>query len=198
MASPWDEGDRLAQLRKLWKQRLPVGVIADRLNVSVAAVTSKSRREGLDRRENPSMPRLPKLGDTLPQIIGRRTPGRKKTLPPLDSVQNVVQEPSAKIVILRSRPSAVGQCCWPINNGRPWRYCDDPTVPGHHYCARHRKISRDGRAAATDEGHAPSEVAAAGGAQHNRHRDTQPNASESSNDAKEQTPHAAIQALAAD
>jgi GcrA cell cycle regulator len=39
-----------------------------------------------------------------------------------------------------STPASVGhvtECCFPLNDGRPWRFCCEPTEPGKPYCAKH-------------------------------------------------------------
>lgn len=150
--SPWDDRERVRQLHRLWHDGLGVSVIAGRLGVTVGAVTSKSRREGLPRRDNPTTPRLPRLPDKLPQVVGRRMPSPKVTLPVLESLKGLpVQSTSAM-------PSRNRFCCWPVTDGRPWRYCEAPT-DGRTYCAKHLFVARFGSGGKASEQDA-SDIAA--------------------------------------
>lgn len=35
----------------------------------------------------------------------------------------------------------VSECAWPLNDGRPWRFCCQPTIPGRPYCDAHHQES---------------------------------------------------------
>lgn len=60
--------------------------------------------------------------------------------------QQVIQEPPARAPV----PSAVRRgtrplsdaCQWPLSDGKPWRFCDDPAVaPGTPFCATHAALA---------------------------------------------------------
>lgn len=151
MQSPWEDESKVQQLRELWEppNAFPVGEIAKLMKMSRGAVTSKAHRIGLEPRRNPAGLRMPKLTDHLPLILGRRGPCARATLETLESVADVVALP-LPVVALRSVPGRIAECCWPLSEGRPWRFCEAPTVPGNRYCATHLRVSMHGQGKATE------------------------------------------------
>jgi hypothetical protein len=50
-------------------------------------------------------------------------------------------QPRALPPVARQRPGAVEPCCFVTSEGKPWRYCDAPSLAGKVYCAEHYEMS---------------------------------------------------------
>jgi len=134
-----------ARLRVLWAEGLGTKQIGAELGVSKNSIIGKARRLGLAPRPNPvgvhpghplpaprprpvPLPRMDrpvvvrKLEPQQACALGRRPPAPPPPQPP--------QPPSAP-------HAGVEQCQYPLNDGRPWRFCGAPAVPGRPYCAAH-------------------------------------------------------------
>lgn len=107
----WTEADH-ATLRKLWAQGLSGRHIAPHLtgNFSKAAIYKRARKLGLPLRE------------------GIRT-GRPQKAVPAPSVAHV--EPLGVVLLERTG------CAWPVNNGNPYRFCNDTRKSQSSYCQIH-------------------------------------------------------------
>ena len=40
------------------------------------------------------------------------------------------------------------ECCFPLTDGKPWKFCGDPTTAGKDYCASHLQVMYPKRASA--------------------------------------------------
>lgn len=149
----WDDGTFLAKFRRLWADKtLSTAEIGRRLGVSKSAVCGKAGRLNLPRRDSPIKER------NLDSVLHRRPGGagryrermKAAALPLLTSEQSEVADiPDAtpKPVMVKPKPivaapvfiGRVSECCWPTSEGRPWRFCGAPTIPGKDYCADHHK-----------------------------------------------------------
>lgn len=133
-----DWGDEmLAELDRLWGEGHSTAEIGRRLHVSKNAVVGKSKRMGLERRASPIILSSAEHKTRVARVYG-------STLPPLRSeivTPEIVPmaKPARKIEV--ARPSVVvGSCQWPLNDGRPWKFCEAPVfVFGKPYCAKHSR-----------------------------------------------------------
>lgn len=152
----------ILRLRALWAEGYSTTEIGRRLGCSKNAAIGKARRLGLPERPSP----IRRGGERkAPTPYVRRTP--VPTLPPLASdAAPVVATPIAwpaslaavapaiaGVAVLPVRtslpapqpvqappvPGKVPHCLWPMNDGRPWRFCGDPTKAGSVYCGTHDK-----------------------------------------------------------
>jgi len=171
IASPdveWSE-EEIQKLRQLWDEGYSSSVIGRRLGRSKNSIVGKVRRAGLPARPSPLKtqldPTLARAKDYLRRSIQRqRTRG---TLPPLPSVTAIspfgLIKPTEFIAkpMITPKPRAepkpkpkpqspwaipkpsgqVAPCCWPLNNGRPWRFCGGPSAPGKPYCDEHCAVA---------------------------------------------------------
>jgi GcrA cell cycle regulator len=156
MSGPWDAAT-IQRLRDLWDEGHSTAEIGRRMGISKNAVVGKAHRLDLPPRPSP----IPRGGERkAPTPYVRRTP--VPTLPPLASdAAPVVATPIAwpaslaiaGVAVLPVRtslpapqpvqappvPGKVPHCLWPMNDGRPWRFCGDPTKAGSVYCGTHDK-----------------------------------------------------------
>lgn len=131
----WDD-ENIARLECLWREGLPTNEIARRMGVSKNAIVGKAHRLDLPSRPTPIIrdgrPNLSK-----PKDKPRRSP--RQTLPPLPvhpsipSVPKYVAPPPPKLI------GRVSQCCYVLNDNKPWKFCDDPTLPGKTMCNEHHQ-----------------------------------------------------------
>jgi GcrA cell cycle regulator len=136
---PWTD-EQITLLIRLWGDGMPVLEMAERLGVTVAAITGKVHRLGLTKRQA-STRRRPDGQACLnqnPQVNGRRVAPRV-TLEPLLSAPVPPPRPALGDRF-RIPAGCVGACCWPTTDRRPWLFCEAPTVPGKPFCADHAKI----------------------------------------------------------
>ena len=128
------------RLTKLWADGMSQSEIGVQLGVSKSAIGGKIHRLDLPRRPNPAgtgrshqKKRPPGAGrdhhgaaddpDAKPMRAEDRRPPEAPT-----------ERPGVDLPRLFPRLS---ECAWPMNNGKPWRSCGDPVVPGKPYCAKH-------------------------------------------------------------
>jgi GcrA cell cycle regulator len=128
--SDWNEHLE-SRLRVLWNEGLSTAEIGRRLGLSKNAVVGKAHRIGLFRKSpiirsaEPKEPRPP-----------RRKP-EAQTLEALTSLTVLAAEPPKPIE--RRRRSGMS-CQFPLNDRRPWRFCEEPTEGPSPYCLRHHRI----------------------------------------------------------
>jgi len=136
----WATEHALALLRKLWGEGKSVREIAQQIGVSRGAVVAKVHRIGLPGRPSP-IQRSPEaqaaraserlrraavarvMGEQWPRARDQR-PSLPKPLPAVEPVPRGKSEP----------------CCWVMvegGRGKPWLYCDAPSLPGKPLCAVH-------------------------------------------------------------
>lgn len=130
--------ETVTQLRELWPLGLSHAVMAERLGVSKNAISGKAHRIGLPPRINPAFPTVP------PGTRGERS--HKAPEPegkPLLAIDRKPPEApkSRPGVALPQLYQPVRECAWPLNSGRPWKFCEAPTVPGRMYCGDHCKAA---------------------------------------------------------
>ncbi|MCL2427933.1 MAG: GcrA family cell cycle regulator [Alphaproteobacteria bacterium] len=153
----WTE-DTISRLRALWSDGHSTAEIGRRLGISKNAVVGKAHRLDLPARPSPIRRDGPRLG---PRPGPRRVAG--PTLPPLPSAERPAPaiamapgrtEPRTPIppplanppraLPLPSRPyGRTVACCWPIGEPgtKEFRFCDEISVPGKPYCARHVQLA---------------------------------------------------------
>lgn len=152
-----------ARLRALWAEGLSNVAIAQRMGRAKNSIVGRSHRLQLPSRPSPIIrgaepapPRPQRInnprgsqaapGDTLSQLIPavvlpatRMTTGGREVA--MDTRRDAVRGPT--LATTQGKPAAFGavgaarQCQWITNDGRPWRFCDAPSVPGRSWCAHH-------------------------------------------------------------
>lgn len=148
-------------LRKGWADGDLITVIGDKLGTSKGSVIGRVGRLGLERRDDPTRVRA-SVATTKKSSRPIRTPP-KNTLQPLasalaaavtDAPVPAASEPAiphpkpatVKVVAepkpAKQTPAAAPvspalsrQCQWPLTNGRPWKFCDEPCA--RLYCDKH-------------------------------------------------------------
>jgi len=58
-------------------------------------------------------------------------PGVKTEPVPIEKIRAVMPVSTVRIP----------ECCWPINDSYPWRFCDAPASSGRSYCPEHMKLA---------------------------------------------------------
>jgi hypothetical protein len=143
----WMTETALAQARVWWDEGMVGSEIARRLGVTTNAfLGKKSRIPGWPKRPSPIKPRL---GGPLPRVPSlknaseeRRMLGAaplKSTLEP-QQVASLGRRPAkAAEVKAPANPvfSVFRDCQFPLNDGRPWRFCEAATKLGSAYCPTH-------------------------------------------------------------
>lgn len=124
--NPWSE-EAVATLKRLREQNKPYSVIASVLGVSVRAVTGKVDRLGLPPRDTSQSAAFARWGDR--KAKGRPTP---------PSFPAPVPEPHMTPVGLMDRTG----CAWPVNDGGPYLFCNQPRQENSDYCTHHFQRSR--------------------------------------------------------
>lgn len=109
------------RLRQLWFTDLTTRAIATLMGRTKNMIVGKARRLGLPGRPNPIVRN------------GERRPPRPARAPKLTLVKPV---PVPPIVLPR-----ISECCFPLNDRRPWRLCCEPASPDRPYCARHCAVA---------------------------------------------------------
>ena len=156
VASVWDDPALVQRLHDLWIDGHSTAKIGRILGVSKNAVISKARREGLQGRPSPIVPKGEKKADRvqpLPVSICTLPPMASEAVAPLIDLALIIltppQKPIEPVVMLQAhqpiplaKPARAGQtppCCWPIGHPRTkgFRFCDAPSVPGRPYCMPH-------------------------------------------------------------
>lgn len=129
MSSPRADQARIAQLRQLldeggrsWAQ------MGKLMGCSKNAIAGLIRRHVYGRQNGF---KNPALKDAPP-----RKPYSRKKRPPV-----VVKLPVPVVRLPPPPPVPVGECQWPVNNRRPWRFCEAVTEPGLPYCDAHCLIA---------------------------------------------------------
>jgi len=84
-----------------------------------APAAEKPRRKSHRHKRHPSGVESHRLGN---HVVPR------DTLPPL--------APAPAAAPVAPRPSR-HDCAWPLNDGKPWRFCEAPSVQGRPFCAAH-------------------------------------------------------------
>lgn len=123
----WTEG-QIARLVEL-HQTLSSAEIGLRLGMSKNAVVSKRRRLGLPAREAP-----PAADTKARQHI--------RTRPPVPTLASLVAIVTVPVAPERPEPRVVTRtaCQYPMNDSRPWRFCEAVSQLGSVYCAKHHSI----------------------------------------------------------
>ena len=143
--------EREERLRELWDEGLSSAAIGRELGVSKNAVVGKAHRMNLPDRPSPILPK----GSGRPRGVSMRRPP-PAPLPLLSSI--VAQKPAIAPLEVAKRPPVIrpprpphdpvqplpagriGQCAYVTSEGKPHRYCDDPTLPGNVYCRVHYEL----------------------------------------------------------
>ena len=127
----WTEG-MIARLRELNSdQTLSRAEIGRRLGVSKNAVVGKARRLDLPSRPSPiKRPDTPRKAQ--PRRVGAHVP-TLKTLTSIVVALAPVERPEPRVVVRTS-------CQYPLNSGRPWRFCEAVSQRGSVYCREHHQL----------------------------------------------------------
>jgi len=128
---PFWTDDRVKELSILWAEGFTARQIEARLGApSRNAVLGKAHRLGLPARPKPE-PKKPKpKGKNI--YFGTGFHRRPKLATPPSMPKPVPLPPVVKPVPLHERTG----CCFPVNNGKPYLFCNEPTE-AHSYCAYH-------------------------------------------------------------
>jgi GcrA cell cycle regulator len=164
----WDEG-AIQCLRSLWADGLSSAAIGRRMGRSKNSIVGKAHRLDLPGRPDPIArdgivkPRIHRThragAVTLPLfdrwcaqcggLLGiEQARFCTVTCDLLFIAANrpITRQPRApkterKIIEPAPAVGATGECCFPLNDGRPWRFCCEPTEPGKPYCTKHWKAT---------------------------------------------------------
>lgn len=145
----WSKGEMITTLRQLWAQTKPqlsAREIGERMGVSKCAVVGKVHRLDLPPRPSPILKRG--HGETPPRADRRKIRSRAITLPSMEAPLAISPSPGksmpAKPKIappVKAPPpmlyGRVTQCSYPLTDGKPWKFCDEATVPGKAMCEKH-------------------------------------------------------------
>ena len=124
----WTEG-MIARLRELNSdQTLSRAEIGRRLGVSKNAVMGKARRLGLPSRPRPINP----SGQPRKHVRTRPAVPTLASLIALVTVPAVPERPEPRFMVRTS-------CQYPLNSGRPWRFCEADAQRGSVYCPEHHR-----------------------------------------------------------
>lgn len=133
--------ERVAQLRTLWAEGVPVVAIGQRMGISKNAIVGKAHRLHLTARQSP----IKAVRERQAAGVVRRVTG--PTLPPLAAlgVEEVPAQASAPVVpVAVVRIARTAQpCCWPIGEPgtKAFRFCEAAGEPGRSYCAAHCAVA---------------------------------------------------------
>lgn len=126
--SPWPERD--PELTQLWNEgELSTKQIGEKMNLTKNCIVGRAHRIGLPNKGSP--------------IKRAAVPGQPKAPPPCP-----LREKPAPLLSCFVPPVPVGKvqpCCWVTSSGRPWLYCDEPSIPGKVYCQSHQDVAYVGR-----------------------------------------------------
>lgn len=148
MIEEWTDKDETL-LRELITQDLSASQIAARLTFPLSrnAVIGKIRRLGLRLNRAQSEQRKPKQFKKKKPPATRSRQSAPELPPP--HVPYVPREPAP--VLPPTEDCQPSQCCWPVNDGRPWLYCGNPSQPGRRrngrrrdYCEAHERLRVNG------------------------------------------------------
>ena len=133
----WDETS-IAQITRLWELGLSATEIGQEMGATKNSIIGKAHRLGLPSRPSPI------ALSAAPSKRRAKAERRAKLVPPA-SILNIVFAPapvvSAPPVVLRTEVRPLAPCCWPLNDARPWRFCDAPCGLGRSYCAEHFRVA---------------------------------------------------------
>ena len=135
----------IGRLRELWDEGHSAQQIGNHMGVSKNSILGKVHR--LDLPPRPSPIRVKGSGAQP----GRSVPRPQSTLAPLPSMAHQTRpQPVLAPLVALARPAQrqpsrppnpkptrerFGKCCRPINDGRPWKYCEKPIETlGRQYC----------------------------------------------------------------
>lgn len=133
----------LALARRLWDEDVPLRSIGARVGCSKNAVAGYAHRNGWPARESPIG--RGREGWTPKPATTPRAPERShhKAAPKVPRAPRPLALASAKTVLpkpvapLALPAPAFRACQWPLTDGRPWRFCEAPTVRGTAWCSEH-------------------------------------------------------------
>ena len=122
----WDD-EKLAELKKLWKEGVSISRIGEALGCSRNAVAGKIHRLGLPKRQSPIKGFISGSG-------GKER--RKKVLKTPDILDR--KDIPLKLV-LRKINWSHNKCSWPIGDPKStkFKFCGDEVVSGKPYCNTH-------------------------------------------------------------
>ena len=112
------------------------------------AIIGKITRLGLSTPNNPA-PKQPKPQQrSVNWARPKKTARRPQSLPPPIDVSAMLEgetetQSNTHHPTLEERRS--DQCCWPINDRSPTRFCGQPKILGSSYCATHKKKVSDNK-----------------------------------------------------
>ena len=136
--SPWADGTKDEQLRAVWGT-MPVAEIAFKLRMTKNQIAGRAHRLHLPPYPNPVRRDGTKIPKPPPPTKGKAERdaafARARTTAPTI----VVRAPTPRRVPFVYAP--VRECRWPTSDGKPWKFCEAPTLPGKDYCAEHHAIS---------------------------------------------------------
>ncbi|TCN30314.1 GcrA family cell cycle regulator [Sinorhizobium americanum] len=171
MAEGFWTDERIAELRKLWKDGWSASAIAREMGSSRNAVLGKAHRLHLDDRSKkalkpqaapreraPAFPLRRRAALAAPQPAAPQPaapPACVETLPRVDPALR--PEPLLKRIIDRDW-RAHGECRWPVDGeGADTRFCCAPAGAESSYCSYHRQLAR-GTGTASERNVAPLPV----------------------------------------
>jgi GcrA cell cycle regulator len=162
LAALWETDLSCADIaRELGRSKNSVVGKSHRLGLPARESPIRPKGSGLrpGQRHGPRVPRAVPGVPTLPPLASADKPKRgrpPKAAPPpvppaprrvldhgrLGGIQNSPRHtlpslaPAARPAAPRPVPPPRA-CAWPLNDRRPWRFCDDASAPGQPYCAEH-------------------------------------------------------------
>ena len=125
----WNEGVTVKKIAEKvsreWKDEIVKNVISGRIARLIAQGLVIGRPSPLRKASYAK----PKTGARAPRIVAPLI-AKPPTTPELRTA-----EPRKPAYIRSPR-----DCCWPINDRRPWRFCDAQAERGRSYCAHHARV----------------------------------------------------------
>lgn len=150
----WEDNPRAGErLRTMHEAGLSFAEIGRQIGCGKNSVVSKAHRLGLAPRPSPIKRGYSESARSI-RRKERRNQAQRVGLESLPPLLALLDDPIILSAPPREKPAPrpvapkpeliklpVGECCFPTNDGRPWRFCCEPTVPGRQYCSKHWRVT---------------------------------------------------------
>ena len=136
----WMTAANLVLARELWDEGLGTKAIGRRVGTTKHAIVGHAHRHGWPPRPSPLGRRKGEVREAVPRVPdkphhrGAPTPRKRPERAPEEL--RVTCRPQA----LAEATAAFRGCQFPLNERRPWRFCDAPAVPGIAWCPAHKSV----------------------------------------------------------
>lgn len=110
----------------MWNAGVSISALAVRFEITTDNVTNRRMALGL-----PVRRAVPQMQLSVALDLGKRARGSDVVV-------------GARLVAsqggMPKRSGRIAECAYPLNSGRPWRFCCEPTLPNVVYCSKHHAV----------------------------------------------------------